>query len=89
MYRVEHYLSAVDRKDPYFEWLQRLRDNHAKLAVVRLAARVECGNFGDHKFYRDGVWELRVDVGPGYRVYYTVSGNRVVAVFRRWLCRLS
>jgi putative addiction module killer protein len=36
------------------------------------------GNFGDHKFCRDGVWELRIDVGPGYRVYYAVAGSQVV-----------
>lgn len=49
-----------------------------KVAVIRRMARVELGNFGDHKFCRDGVWELRVDVGPDHRVYYEVSGRRVV-----------
>ena len=36
------------------------------------------GNLGDHKFCRDGVWELRVDVGPGYRVYYAQAGQTLV-----------
>jgi probable addiction module antidote protein len=40
--------------------------------------RIEQGNFGDHKFCRDGVWELRIDVGAGYRVYYAMAGQRVV-----------
>jgi putative addiction module killer protein len=40
--------------------------------------RIESGNFGDHNFCRDGVWELRIDVGPGYRVYYAVAGSQVV-----------
>ena len=40
--------------------------------------RVEQGNFGDHKFCRDGVWELRVDVGAGYRVYYAQAGSQIV-----------
>jgi putative addiction module killer protein len=39
---------------------------------------VESGNFGDHKFLRDGVAELRIDVGQGYRVYYGVIGKQVV-----------
>jgi putative addiction module killer protein len=78
MYRIEHYLSAGEHKDLYIDWLQRLRDSQAKVAVVRRVTRVELGNFGDHKFCRDGVWELRIDVGPGYRVYYAVSGHRVV-----------
>jgi putative addiction module killer protein len=39
---------------------------------------MELGNFGDHKFCRDGVWELRVDVGAGYRVYYALTGDTIV-----------
>jgi putative addiction module killer protein len=78
MYRIEHYLSVDEQKDLYIDWLKRVRDSQAKIAVVRRVARVELGNFGDHKFCRDGVWELRVDVGPGYRVYYALSGQRIV-----------
>jgi putative addiction module killer protein len=77
-YQIEHYLSAGEHKDLYIDWLQRLRDSQAKVAVVRRVTRIELGNFGDHKFCRDGVWELRIDVGPGYRVYYALSGHRVV-----------
>ena len=77
-YSVEHYLTAEEHRDPYLDWLQRLRDNQAKVSVIRRVARIELGNFGDHKFCRDGVWELRVDLGPGYRVYYALSGHRVV-----------
>ena len=39
---------------------------------------MESDNFGDHKFCRDGVWELWVDFGPGYRVYYSLAGTQVV-----------
>ena len=77
-YRIEHYLSVGELKDLYIDWLKRLRDSQAKVAVVRRVTRIELGNFGDHKFCRDGVWELRIDVGPGYRVYYAVAGSRVV-----------
>jgi putative addiction module killer protein len=77
-YSVEHYLTAEEHRDPYLDWLQRLRDNQAKVSVIRRVARIELGNFGDHKFCRDGVWELRIDLGPGYRVYYALSGHRVV-----------
>lgn len=78
MYRIEHYLTADSQKDLYIDWLRQLRDSRAKVAVVRRVARIEQANFGNHKFCRDGVWELRVDVGPGYRVYYALSGRRVV-----------
>jgi putative addiction module killer protein len=36
------------------------------------------GNFGDHKYCRDGVWELRIDLGPGYRIYYALNGTRII-----------
>ena len=78
MYQIEHYLTAGEQKDLYVDWLKRLRDSQGKIAVVRRVARVELGNFGDHKFCRDGVWELRVDVGSGYRVYYALSSQRIV-----------
>ena len=77
-YQIEHYLTADGQKDLYIDWLRHLRDNQAKVAVIRRVARIEQGNFSDHKFCRDGVWELRVDVGPGYRVYYALSGQRLV-----------
>lgn len=77
-YRIEHYLTTGSRQDVYLAWLRRLRDGQAKVAVIRRVARMELGNFGDHRFCRDGVWELRIDVGPGYRVYYALSGHRLV-----------
>jgi putative addiction module killer protein len=77
-YRIEHYLTVDGRKDIYINWLRRLRDTRAKVAIIRHVARIEQGNFGDHKYCRDGVWELRIDVRPGYRVYYGMSGWRLV-----------
>jgi putative addiction module killer protein len=42
------------------------------------ANRIEQGNFGDHKYLKDGVSELRIDIGPGYRAYYAVAGQEIV-----------
>ena len=60
---------------PYSDWMKKLRrkDQTAALKVDSRIARAMGGNFGDHKFERDGVWELRVDYGPGYRVYYSIE----------------
>ena len=77
MYDIRHYLSR-DGKDLFAEWVRRLRDPVAKAQVARRINRVEQGNFGDHRFCRDGVWELRMDIGPGYRVYYAQSGSRII-----------
>lgn len=78
MHTIEHYLTSEGQKDVYVDWLRRIRDTQAKVAVIRRIARVEHGNFGDCRFCRDGVWELRIDVGQGYRVYYGMAGARVV-----------
>lgn len=77
MYEIRHYLTA-DEKDVYLDWLRKQRDTMARIAVDRRVNRVEQGNFGDHKFCRDGVWELRIDVGAGYRVYYAIAGKKIV-----------
>jgi putative addiction module killer protein len=63
---------------PFEEWLDSLRDSKAQIAIERRINRLESGNFGDCKFCRDGVWELRIEMGPGYRVYYARSGQIVV-----------
>ena len=58
-----------DGREPYTEWFRSLRD---RLAMARIAARlrqVESENFGDCKPVGEGVTELRIDVGAGYRVY--------------------
>jgi putative addiction module killer protein len=76
-FAIEHYLTP-DGRDLYQSWHDRLRDAKARVAVERRVNRLADGNFGDHKYCRDGVWELRIDVGAGYRVYYGLHGNRVV-----------
>ncbi len=76
-YAVRHYLDRRGR-DLIADWLLELRDTRAKIQIVKRLNRLEQGNLGDHKFCRDGVWELRVDAGPGYRVYYAVVGSEII-----------
>ena len=77
MYEIRHYLTD-DQKDIFLDWLRKLRDVKAKIAISRRVSRIELGNFGDHRFCRDGVWELRIDVSNGYRVYYAIAGKEIV-----------
>ena len=77
MYEIRHYLTKNER-DVFMEWRRQLRDTTARIAVDRRIGRMELGNFGDHRFCRDGVWELRIDIGPGYRIYYAVAGTQLV-----------
>lgn len=61
-------------------WHDGLRD---KIAHARISARIRLaglGNLGDWKPLRDGVSEMRIDVGPGYRLYFTRRGNTVVVL---------
>ena len=67
---VLHYVDSRGN-DVYQDWLDKVRDIAGRVAVQRRIDRiVATGNPGSHNFCRDGVWELKVDVGPGYRVYY-------------------
>ena len=74
---IAHYLTA-DGHDPVQDWMDAVRDMRARVAILRRLERMKVGNFGDHKFCRDGVWELRIDTGPGYRVYYAQAGETLV-----------
>ena len=77
--KIVHYL-AEDGTDLYQEWADALRDSRAKVAVLRRVDRAAQGNFGDHRACRDGVSEMRVDVGSGYRVYYFQHGQTLVVL---------
>jgi putative addiction module killer protein len=55
---------------PFLEWLDSLRDRASRARIRKRLDRVELGNFGDYKAVGEGVYELRIDCGPGYRVYY-------------------
>jgi putative addiction module killer protein len=77
VFEIRHYLTP-EGKDVVREWQSSLRDTKACIAIDRRINRIELGNFGDHRFCRNGVWELRIDVGPGYRLYYALAGAQVV-----------
>ena len=77
MFEVLDYLSP-EGKDPYIEWLAGLADRQAKARILVRVHRMAAGNFGDCKPVQDGVWELRIDWGPGYRVYYAQAGKRLI-----------
>lgn len=77
MIDLRRYLTEGGR-DIFGEWLASLRDARTRARIAARLNRLVVGNFGDCRPVRDGVWELRIDVGPGYRVYYAMINLRCV-----------
>lgn len=71
MYRVE-------RTEEFESWLDGLRDRMAQKRIAMRIRRIESGLLGDWKTVGDGVSELRIDHGPGYRLYYTMREQVIV-----------
>lgn len=69
---------AKDGQVPFEEWLDDLNDKKAVARILARLARVRQGNLGDSKPVGEGVSELRVDYGPGYRVYFGQKGQTLV-----------
>ena len=69
-----------DGRVPFDEWLCDLHDPRAAVRILARLVRVRCGNLGDCKAVGDGVSELRVDYGPGYRVYLGQQGQTLVVL---------
>ena len=61
-------------------WLDRLRDRSARYRIQARIDRLAGGNFGDFKSVGDSVQELRIDHGPGYRLYFIRRGNEIVVL---------
>lgn len=73
-----HRYQLEDERTPVTEWLCGLRDMRARAQIEVRLRRVSVGNFGDCKPVDEGVSELRVDIGTGYRVYYGKYGQTLV-----------
>lgn len=69
----------VRRTDEFARWLKRLKDPDAKSRInLRIRRVALTGNLGDYKPIGDGVCELRLDCGPGYRVYFAQRGKEII-----------
>lgn len=67
----------IKQTQVFADWLAGLRDQTAKKRVVARIRLAELGNFGDHHSLVDGIWEMRIHHGPGYRLYYAQEGSAV------------
>lgn len=76
---VEIYL-APNGKAPFSVWLSKLRDAQGRAVIKARINRLRVGNFGDCKPIGGGMSELRIDFGPGYRVYFGQAGKAVIVL---------
>jgi len=69
---------TVEKTEKFLMWYQSLKDAQAKQRIFSRLVRIELGNLGDVKSVGEGVFEIRIDCGPGYRIYYAMRGQTVI-----------
>lgn len=77
MYEVKHALT-VNGVDVYQNWLDTIKDTRSKARITTRVDRAELGHFGKTEPVGDGVFEMKLDFGPGFRVYYALQGRTVL-----------
>ena len=68
----------VEKTNEYRDWIDDLKDRVARARILVHVDRLIDGNPGQHRDLTDGLSELKIDIGPGYRVYYTQRGERLL-----------
>lgn len=68
----------IQQTQTFTHWHSAIRDLRAKIAIARRIERASLGNLGDIKALGGGISEMRIDVGVGYRVYFTLRGGEIV-----------
>lgn len=76
-YEIDYFTTESGKK-PFKEWLDGLKDVTGRAKIRVRIDRVRLGNLGDNRTVGEGVRELRIDYGPGYRVYFGIDGDRLV-----------
>lgn len=74
---IQRYVTT-DGRIPFNEWFNSLRDRKAQVKIDTRIRRVIDGNLGDYRSVGEGVFELRIDYGPGYRIYFGQIGTTIV-----------
>ncbi|MEG4026153.1 type II toxin-antitoxin system RelE/ParE family toxin [Microcoleus sp. S13C4] len=74
---IRRYITP-DSRNPFAEWVSSLRDLNAVVKIEQSLDRVRLGNLGNSKSVGEGVCELKIDFGPGYRVYFGQLGSTIV-----------
>jgi len=68
----------IERTDIFDKWLGKLKDRRAVMAIIKRIDRAKIGNLGDVEPVGEGISEMRIFVGKGYRLYFTICGGKVI-----------
>ena len=68
----------IKQTNKFSSWLSKLKDIKGKVSILRRIDRLKNGNFGDYKSLGENISELRIQSGPGYRVYYTKKDDEII-----------
>ena len=70
----------IHQTEPFAAWFERLRDRQAARRIQMRIDRLAAGNPGQHRVLNGGVVEMKIDHGPGYRVYFTQRGIEIIVL---------
>jgi putative addiction module killer protein len=71
-------LYKTNGKEPFSDWLDKLKDQSVRMRILRRIDRLALGNYGDYRYISGKLFELKLDVGSGYRVYCGEDGKQLV-----------
>jgi len=70
-------MNTIHETGVFLEWFEKLQDVKRRARIAARLDSAKAGNFGDYKLLDDGIFEMRIDVGPGYRIYCAKEGLRL------------
>jgi len=70
----------IEKTEIFDKWLRKLKDRQAAMAIIKRLGRARLGNFGDVEPVGEGVSEMRIFTGPGYRLYYTIRQSTIIFI---------
>lgn len=76
--RAIDFYQIPNGHEPFTEWFFSIQDTRVRQRIQARLTSVTTGNLGDHKFVGDGVWELRLNFGAGYRIYFGKVDNTII-----------
>ena len=71
-------MNIIKKTEKFEKWFRKLRDINGKGKILSRLKRAELGNLGDYKVLNAGLFEMRIDCGPGYRIYFTKKGEVII-----------